>query len=112
MRKFDYRAPRFAVDLPVRLNFDDCTQQGRCREISIEGMKVEVGQPLSPDTCGTVVFNHQDLAMELTVRVAHSGMYFDGVKFVYATDEQRDEVSRFVARLASPQQRTRPVLVR
>lgn len=114
MRKFDYRAPRFVVDFPVRLSFEGAIQQGRCREISTEGMKLELLEPLAPDAQGTVLLNHQDIILELTIRVAHSGSYFDGVKFVYDSEEQRDEVNRLVARLATPpsHQRSGPVLVR
>ncbi|HEX3892676.1 MAG TPA: PilZ domain-containing protein [Terracidiphilus sp.] len=112
MRKFDYRAPRFSVDLPVCLTFDASMQHGRCIEISTEGMKLELRQPLAPDSCGTVAFNYQDFALELPVRVAHSGSYYDGVKFIYETEEQRDEINRLVARLTAPQHPSRPVLVR
>ncbi len=112
MRKFDYRAPRFAVDFPVRMNFEDTTQQGRCLEISTEGMKLEVRRPLGTDACGTVVISYLDFNIEVPVRVAHSGPFYDGVKFVYTTDEQRDEMNRLVARLSAPLPRTGPVLVR
>jgi hypothetical protein len=112
MRKFDYRAPRFPVDFPVRLTLDGSTQPGRCIEISTEGMKLELKEPLAPDSNGVVRFSFQDVSLELVVRVAHSGVSFDGVKFVYETDEQRDEINRMVARLSAPQHRSRPVLVR
>jgi len=112
MRKFDYRAPRFAVDFPVRLAFDGSIQHGRCTEISTEGMRLEVREPLAPDACGIVYLSFQDTTIELPVRVAHSGSFFEGVQFVYATEEQRDEVNRLVTRLSSPSQRTRPMLVR
>jgi|SRR5579863_3742302 hypothetical protein len=113
MRKFDYRAPRFAVDFPVRLNFEDSVQQARCREISTEGMKLEVRQPLAPASCGVVVISYQDFALEVPIRVAHSGAFYDGVQFVYSMDEQRDEVNRLVARLSAPQQqRSKPILIR
>jgi hypothetical protein len=112
MRKFDYRAPRFAVDLPVRLMFEESIQPGRCLEISTEGMKLELRQPLAPDATGTVRLSYQDAILELPVRVAHSGAFYDGVKFIYESDEQRDEVSRLVTRLTAPNHRSGPVLVR
>jgi hypothetical protein len=112
MRKFDYRAPRFVVDFPVRLAFEESIQQGRCREISTEGMKLEVREPLAADAQGIVRFSLQEAVLELPVRVAHSGSYYVGVKFVYGSEEQRDEVNRLVARLAGPQPRSGPILVR
>jgi len=111
MRKFDYRAPRFTVDLPIRLTFNDAIQHARCTEISSEGMRLEVGEPLMPAACGTVCIRYQEFDLELPVRVAHAGQYYDGVKFVYESEDQRDEVNRLVARLTFPQ-RIGPILVR
>ena len=50
MQKFEYRAPRYQVDLPVSLTLPSSTLQGRCREISKEGMKAELPEPVSPET--------------------------------------------------------------
>jgi hypothetical protein len=92
--------------------FEESIQPGRCLEISTEGMKLELRQPLAPDAVGTVRFSYQDAVLELPVRVAHSGAFYDGVKFIYESDEQRDEVNRLVSRLTAPQHRSGPVLVR
>lgn len=112
MRKFDYRAPRFAVDLPVRITFGESIQQGHCKEISTEGMKLELREPLSPGASGIVRLTYQDMLLDLRVRVAHSGPTYDGVRFIYESEDQRDELSRLVARLAGPKQKLGPVLVR
>jgi hypothetical protein len=96
MRKFNYRVPRFNVDIPVRLTFEESSQVGRCMEISTEGMKLELSRPLSPDSSGLVQIHYQGVTLELTVRVAHSSASHDGVRFVYESDEQRDEVIRLV----------------
>jgi hypothetical protein len=112
MRKFDYRAPRFVVDLPVRLTFDGTMHQGRCTEISTEGMKLAVDRPLAPESGGRVRLAYQDLVLELPFRVAHSGPSYDGVRFIYESDEQRDDIMRLVAQLAGPRQQPGPVLVR
>lgn len=112
MRKFDYRAPRFVVDLPIRLTFDGTMQQGRCIEISTEGMKVALDRPLTPECAGRVRLAHQDFMLDLPFRVAHSGPSYDGVRFVYESDEQRDDVIRLVSQLAGPLHRQGPVLVR
>lgn len=111
MRKFDYRAPRFAVDLPVRLTLEDSTQFGRCTEISTEGMKLEVHKPLCLDSAGAVQVTFRDVSLELPVRVAHGGSGCDGVQFVYGSDEERDDVIRFIAMLASAPRRPGPLLL-
>jgi hypothetical protein len=112
MRKFDYRAPRFAVDLPVRLTLEQSTQFGRCTEISTEGMKLDVPQPLSVDTGGAVEVTFQNVRLEIPVRVARCGEDCDGVQFVYASDEERDDVIRFLAILATAPRRPGPLLLR
>ena len=112
MRKFDYRAPRFLVDLPVRLTFADSTQIGLCTEISTEGMTIERRTPLSQDSLGAVYFDYQSMTLELPVRVAHTGPTSDGVSFMYQSDEQRDELRRLVALLAAARHRSGPSLPR
>jgi PilZ domain len=109
MRKFNYRVPRFPVDLPVRLTFNTSIQVGRCTEISTEGMKMEVHEPLSPDSSGTVHLNYQGITLDVAVRVAHSSSSHEGLRFVFESDEQRDEVTRLVEILAAPPHRQGPV---
>jgi hypothetical protein len=111
MRKFDYRAPRFAVDLPVRLTLEESTQFGRCTEISTEGMKLELGEAPSVNAAGAVHVTFQNVSLDLPVRVAHCGTGCDGVQFVYGADEERDEVIRFIALLAAAPRRPGPLLL-
>jgi PilZ domain len=112
MRKFDYRAPRFVVDLPVSLTLLESTQFGRCIEISTEGMKLNVSEPLSVDAGGAVHVTFQNVSLDIPVRVAHCGAGCEGVQFVYGSDEERDEVIRFIALLASAPPRPGPMLLR
>jgi hypothetical protein len=102
MRKFDYRSPRFPVDLPVRLTWGDLTRFGRCREISTEGMKLELNESFCPTTVGALDLCYEDVNLRLPVRLTHSGPNFDAVKFVYESIEQKDAVARLVACLTGP----------
>ena len=110
MRKFDYRVPRFPVDLPVRLTLEESTQFGSCTEISTEGMKLEMRTPLSIDAGGVVHITFQNVSFDLPVRVAHCEAGCEGVQFVFGSDEERDEVIRFIALLTSAPTRPGPVL--
>jgi hypothetical protein len=112
MQKFEYRTPRYEVDLPVRLTLENATMPGRCREISKEGMKVEFSQPLAPGGSGTLSATYRDLSLELKVVVAHSGVEWEGLKFVFESDRDRKSVERLVALLTEPPPRTALVLVR
>ncbi len=112
MQKFEYRTPRYKVDLPVLLILADSRITGRCREISKEGMSVEFPEPLATDSAGTVSIRYRNLALELHVEVAHSGTRTDGLKFVFATDQDRADVERLVALVAGSTGQRGPVLVR
>jgi hypothetical protein len=111
MQRFDYRSPRYPVDLPVRLTAENSTRLGRCKDISREGMKMELQQPLPPDACGTVSMTFQDQTLELKVQVAHAGATQDGMKFIYSSDTQRNAVARLLASLTISRDRRRPILV-
>ena len=102
MHKFDYRAPRFAVDFPVELKMANSLHIARCRDISEDGMKLEIRDPFPPDVCGEVSFSHQGLDFALRVRVAHAGLAYDGLKFIYQSKDQRTEILHLISRFAAP----------
>ena len=111
MQKFEYRSPRFAVDLPVELAVEQSTLPGRCKDISNEGMRLELSCPLPPDACGTVFLSYRDRALQLNIRVAHTGTTHDGVEFVYNSDHEREAVARLIASLSVTAGRPRLALV-
>lgn len=100
MRKFDYRAPRFPVDLDIRVTTKDAVHVGRCTEISTEGMRFESIQPLGVDTFGVIEVTSQGTTLEIPARVIHCGNGCEGLQYLCASDEQRDEIVRFVDMLA------------
>jgi len=112
MQKFTYRTPRFPVDLPLRLTLEGTTIDARCREISREGMQLEVRQPLPANCRATVSLTYQNLALEIPVEVAHSGSSQEGVKFIFTSEKQRSEVARLVAMLADHRGPTGLILVK
>jgi len=67
MQKFDYRSPRYPVDLPVEFNAEHLTLKGRCRDISKEGMKLEFEAPLPPNARGVVTVIYQDRTIQFNV---------------------------------------------
>ncbi len=102
MHKFTYRTPRYAVDFPVQLMRDDAVVAGRCREISTEGMRLELRRPLPAGFSGVVSLAWRKLHIELRVRLAHSGGGQDALRFVFDSDTERAAVAELVARLADP----------
>jgi hypothetical protein len=112
MQKFEYRTPRYKVDLPVLLILADARIPGRCREISKEGMTVEFREPLASDATGIVSLSYRNMALDLSICVAHSGKGADGLKFLFEKEQDRAAVERLVALLAGSTGQPGPVLVR
>ncbi len=111
MQKFTYRVPRYTVDLPVRLRLDGQSITGRCREISQEGMKLEAAQPLPPNFCGLISLSYQGVALDIQARLTHNDGQQDGLKFVFASETERDALGRLVSRLSTAPGQSGPVLV-
>ncbi|MGD0797061.1 MAG: PilZ domain-containing protein [Acidobacteriaceae bacterium] len=109
MQKFDYRCPRFTVDLPVRFTAQGSTLSGRCKDISSDGMRLELHEPLPPDARGTVSVSFQNRTLELSVRVADPGN--GGMEFIYESDAERKAVDRLIAQMAGARTRSGPTLV-
>lgn len=108
MRSFDYRAPRFPVNLPVRLTLQGSSWIGRCREISIEGLLLETHAPHSVDAKGVIHIVYCDAVLEVPVRVAHCRANSEGLQFQCESTRQREEVERFVDRLRNAASNAEP----
>jgi len=112
MQKFEYRTPRYKVDLPVLLIVAQTRIAGRCKEISKEGMTVEFREPLACDATGTVSLSYKNVVLDLCVSITHSGKGADGLKFLFETEDDKAAVERLVALLAGSTGQPGPVLVR
>jgi hypothetical protein len=112
MRKFEYRTPRFPVDLPVSFAMGDSTLLGKCQEIGMDGMKVVLQQRVPEGTCGTLTIRCKEVAVDLHVCVAHSGPECEGLKFLFESVEDRNAVARLVGLSTGSNPHPGPVLVR
>jgi hypothetical protein len=102
MHKFTYRTPRYTVDFPVQLALGEAIITGRCREISTDGMQLELRRPLPAGFQGVVCLSWQNVHLELQVRLAHTGAKQDALRFVFGSEKERAAVADLVARLADP----------
>ncbi len=112
MQRFEFRGPRFPVSLPVQLTVQNSTLSGRCTEISKEGMKLEVGQPLQPNSTGTVSMNCAGRVLEFPVRIVHVKAKQAGLEFIPSSDAESNAVAHLVESSATPQNRRGPVLLK
>jgi PilZ domain len=109
MQKFDYRYPRFNVDLPVRFTAQGSTVNARCKDISHDGMRLELAEPLPAGARGIVSLSHQGRTLQLGVRVANPAN--GGMVFLYESEGERKAVEQLVAHLATAPARQGPTLV-
>lgn len=111
MQKFEYRTPRFSVDLPVKFIIENTTLPGRSKDIGKEGMTLELREPLQHETFGRVFLSYQGRSIEIRVRVAHVEGVNAGLEFLPESEAERTSIAQFVASLASAPPRSGPVLL-
>jgi hypothetical protein len=112
MQKFEYRTPRYLVELPIQFLWNGQSIRGRCKEISKDGMRVVLEQQVPVESCGEVEISYKEFTWELHCCVAHKGPDFDGLKFLFESDKDRGSVERLVALVSGPSGPPGPVLVR
>lgn len=111
MQKFDYRVPRFSADVPARLTLAESTRSGQCKDISLEGMRLEMQHPFPLDSVGTLELSVEGIAVELGFRITNCQHRSNGLKFIYESEEQRQRIRRIVSLLASPHNKPGLVLL-
>jgi hypothetical protein len=100
MHKFSYRAPRFAVDIPVRLILPDFRSQVICTEICIDGMKVEALEPLTINSLGSVFIRCDDSQLRIDVRVVRVNNIEQALEFIFTSRQDRASLAKMIATLA------------
>jgi len=100
MRSFQYRAPRFPVDLPVHVTQGGSTQLARCREISVDGMKLDLSGTTFPFSCGFIQLGDGISSLKIPFRVRSRANDSIGVMFQNESSEQSDALCRLIASLS------------
>jgi hypothetical protein len=100
MRNFQYRAPRFPVDLPVYLTQGDSTQLTRCREISVDGMKLDLMGVSFPFSSGLMQLGDGSSSLKIPFEVHSRTAESIGVMFQNEAGEQSEALCRFIASLS------------
>jgi hypothetical protein len=111
MQRFEFRHPRFSVDLPARFSIANETLAGRCTDISTKGMRLELPHAVAPGSCGTVSMRFQDQTIELNARIAHTTSAYSGLEFLCDSIVVCGKVAHLVASLAAPRNRRPMALV-
>ena len=103
MRSFQYRAPRFRVDLPVHVTQGDSTQLTRCREISVNGMKLDLGEASFPFSCGFIQLGDGVSSPKIPFQVCSRAIDSIGVMFQNESSAQSEALCRLIASLSHRQ---------
>lgn len=106
--RFEYRVPRYRTDIPVRLTLSDTTFVGQCKEISKEGVTAEFPSCPIQDSCGTIQFAVNGVAIRARVRVTHTQAHSCGLRFLFESEAERLPIDRVVALLTAPLNRLGP----
>ena len=112
MQRFQYRGARFPVDAFVDFTVQNATVAGRCTEISKEGMKLELRQPVARDCSGKVSLRFQGRKLEFSVRVVHSELTSCGVEFLLASEAEQIAIAQLVELLVVQENRRGPILLK
>ncbi len=78
---------------------------GRCTDIGIKGMKLELLQKVRPDDCGVVCLHYQNQAFRLRARVARRGSLHCGLEFVCDSVVEESMIAHLLAKLTAPRSR-------
>jgi hypothetical protein len=100
MRSFQYRAPRFPVDFPVHVTQGDATQLTRCREISVDGMKLDLGGAHFPFSCGFIQLGDGISRLKIAFQVRSRAIDSIRVMFQNQSSEQSEAVCRLIESLS------------
>jgi hypothetical protein len=99
--RFEYRHPRFPVDLSTQFTQADETLAGRCTDISTAGMKILLDRPLQPNSRCKVLLRYASHAIELNARVAYTGPVCSGVEFLCESPLEHHAIAQLVSNLAN-----------
>jgi PilZ domain len=111
MHPLEYRNPRFSVDLPAQLCIANETLAGRCTDIGIEGMRLELPSNVVPGCQGIVRLHYQNQTVELKARVARIGPMYCGLEFVCDCPADQSTIVHLLATLKTPRSRHQISLV-
>jgi hypothetical protein len=100
MRRLQYRNPRFAVDIPVQVTHGDSSQLARGRDISMEGMKLDLDVASFPYPGGFIQLRDGTSTLEIPFEVRTRTKNSIGVLFQDLSSEQTAAITKVVTYLS------------
>ncbi len=105
MHRFEYRNPRFPVDFPAQFYTANEALAGRCTDIGIKGMRLNLPDIVVPGCQGVVSLHYQNRSIELKARVARIGSTHCGLEFICDSHAEQSAVAHLLAKLTAPHSR-------
>jgi hypothetical protein len=111
MQRFEYRHPRFSVDLPAQFSIANETLAARCTDISVKGLRLHLLHAIAPGSRGTLTVRCQNQTIALNARVVRTSSEHSGLEFLCDSTAQQSSVAQLVASLTAPHLRHHMSLV-
>ncbi len=102
MQRFEYRHPRFPVDLPAQFSIANETMAARCTDLSVKGLGLQLLHAVAPGSRGTLTVRCQNQTIALTARVVRTDAEHSGLEFLCDSTAQQSTVAHLVASLTEP----------
>lgn len=93
---FAYRAPRFALTLPVEFCVGAFPIPGHTRDLSEKGLLVRLSEPVVTGTVGRVRLRIDSCVIELAAEVAYAEFHEAGLRFQFASKAEQHFVETLV----------------
>ncbi|MFZ0285116.1 MAG: PilZ domain-containing protein [Terriglobales bacterium] len=106
VQDFGYRLPRFPADFGLVLQISDPEPRlldGRCRDISEDGLAARISESLSVGTRVTLLLTLPGKAASLPIAatVSHQDRGEHGFAFKFSSQNEREQVQKYVLTLRS-----------
>ncbi len=99
MQKFEYRIPRIHADLPMTFVASTGVCDGRCTDLSTEGLGANVAAPVCVGTIGSLTLHSPSGAIELFARVTYAQENRLGLAFIFRFPDEHHAIEQFLERL-------------
>jgi hypothetical protein len=106
VQEYGYRLPRFPADFTLRLQICDPEPRlldGRCRDISEDGLAARIPESLSVGTRVTLILTlpGKPVSLPVAATVSHQDHGEHGFAFKFSSQNQREQVQKYVLTLRS-----------
>lgn len=102
MKRFEYRQPRFSVDLAVQFSIAKNAHAARCTNISAKGLRLDLLKTVAPGCRCVLRLHRAGQTVALNARVVHTDGRHSGLEFLYDLPEEQTNLQQLLSVLTAP----------